>query len=77
MRRAEFLLVQESPSDTMAPVVWMHIEMYFARGLIAIGRLDEALDHAQRAHRWGKEAGASDDELAKIDKITKLCQGVP
>jgi hypothetical protein len=75
MRRVECLLAQDSPSDPMPPYVWMHLELHFARGLIAIGVVDEALEHARRAHRWGKEAGVSDDELAKIDALVKQFQG--
>ncbi|HTV34550.1 MAG TPA: TlpA disulfide reductase family protein [Methylocella sp.] len=74
MRRVELLSAQESPSDT-TPGVWMLFEMYFARGLLAIGLIDEALDHAQRAHRWGKEASAPDEVLARIALLEKQCHG--
>jgi hypothetical protein len=75
LRQVEFLLHQDSPLDTMPPYVWMRLELHFARGLMAIGGVDEALEHARRAHRWAKEAGVSDDKLAKIDIVLKLCQG--
>ena len=71
----ETLLSQDPPSATMVPRVRMQYEEHFACALIAAGRADEALDHAQHACRWGKEAGVSGDVFAKIGILKTQCQG--
>ncbi|MGO9723345.1 MAG: TlpA family protein disulfide reductase, partial [Methylocella sp.] len=64
MVRIETLLSQDPSSAPMMPHVRMQYEEHFARALIAAGRADEALVHAQHAYRCGKEAGVSGDVLA-------------
>ncbi|MGO9236429.1 MAG: TlpA family protein disulfide reductase [Methylocella sp.] len=79
MRRIEALFGQDSSSASMTPHDWMQYEENFARALIAAGRAGEALDHAQRAYGWGKEAdipdAIKDEVLARIGKLVKQCQG--
>lgn len=69
--RIEPLLTQDPPSATMMPHVSMQYEEHFARALMAAGRAEEALDHAQRAYHWDKEAGVSGDVLARFDILKK------
>jgi thiol-disulfide isomerase/thioredoxin len=75
MDRVGTLLSLDPTSATMMPHVSMQYEEHFARALMAAGRAGEALDHAQRAYRWGKEAGVSGDILANINLLKKHCQG--
>jgi len=75
MHQLEALLSKDPPSATMMPHVRMQYEEHFARALMAAGRVEEALGHARRAYRWGKEAGVSGDILADINLLKKQCQG--
>ncbi len=74
MDRVEVLLSQETPSARMMPHVSMQYEEHFARALMAAGRGKEALDHAQRAYHWGKEAGVSGDIFARLEILRHQCQ---
>jgi hypothetical protein len=75
MRQAD-AVEEELPFD-VPPKARMVQEVEFARGLIALGALDEAFEHAQRASLWAKEAGASADVLARIDELKRLCRRQP
>ncbi|MGO9236430.1 MAG: TlpA family protein disulfide reductase [Methylocella sp.] len=78
MRRIEPLLDQDLPSNTLTPNDRIRFEMYFTRGLLALGQIDEALDHAQRAYRLGEEPNISvpvrDQVLARVDVLVKQYQ---
>jgi hypothetical protein len=67
--RIEFVLGQDLPSASMIPHVRMQFEEHFVRALMAAGKAEEALDHAQCAYRWGKEAGGSGDVFARPDTL--------
>ncbi len=74
MNRIETLRRQDPSSAPMMPHVRMQYEEHFARALMAAGKAGEALDHAQHAYHWAKEAGVSGDILAKIDILKTQCK---